>query len=173
MSVIEDLDCLGAYVLAYHDFPGSRPSNLFEVTLVSTRCWYWMGRTTLGSPHYRKASELAFVCRIPSHYFHTLPAGHRMAALACMSRSHLLTILDFAAQRASHVLSSCMNCCCDLRKSDSINSAASQHAASLRFSARIVLKTEHKSAAGYRRWVVTSRGRSLSRCGRGCYRQEC
>ena len=127
----------------------------------------------LGSPHYRKAFDLAFVCMIPPHCFRTLQEGRHMAALACMSRSHFPTILDFAAQRVSHALSSCMNCCRDLRKNCSIRSVASRRAASLQFLVRISLKKEHKSAAGCRRWAVTSRGRSLAHCGQGYYRQEC
>lgn len=137
------------------------------------RCWYWMGRTMLGSPHYRKAFELAFVCRIPSHCFRTPQEDHHKAALACMSRNHLPTTLDFAARRVSHVLSSYMNCCRDLRKNGSIRSAASRHGANPQSSGRITLKTEHKNAAGCRRWAVTYRGRSLARFGRGYFRQEC
>ncbi len=127
----------------------------------------------LGSPHCRTGLEPAFVGRIPSHCSRTLQEGHRMAALGCMSRNHLPATLGFAAQRVSHVLSSCMNYCCDLRKNGSIRSAASRHAASLRSSARTKLKTEHRNAAGCQQWAGTSRGRSLSHCGRGYFRPEC
>ena len=151
MSEIADLGCLDAYVLAYYDFPGSRTSSPFEVMSAWIRCWYWMGRTMLGSPHYRKAFDLAFVCMTLSHCVRTLREGRHMEALACTSRSHFPTIPDFAAQMMSHGLNSCMNYCRDLRKNCSIRSAASRRAASLQSSVRISLKKEHKSAAGCRR----------------------